>query len=138
MFLSEQINPSLQGIEEVWILGKGKDTYTGLKVTENNPDLVTSDAVNPVLDSDPAWMMLVDHALNDPSPQIRIEALQLMEGNPRIKDVVEEALKDPDHYVHVEAVGILQRMTEEDTTLPIIHQENFHAIEETEMEVAEE
>lgn len=62
---------------------------------------------------DISYEKMVDHVLHDPSPQVRLEALQLLEGNENIEEVARHALNDPDPSVQDTAREILRRISEE-------------------------
>ena len=56
---------------------------------------------------------IVDHALHDPHPQVRIEALHTLEGYTELEEVARQALKDPDPSVQTTAEEILQSIEED-------------------------
>ena len=56
----------------------------------------------------------VHHALHDPSPEVRKQALQTLEEDERIEEVAREALKDPDPSVQEAAKALLQSLKEEE------------------------
>lgn len=70
--------------------------------------ILTSDIVLP-------REVVIKHALYDPSPFVRIEAIQSLEGDNQISDIAREALNDPDPSVRAVAMDILQVLNEENT-----------------------
>lgn len=66
---------------------------------------------------DISYEKMVDHVLHDPSPQVRLEALRLLEGNENIEEVARHALNDPDPSVQDAAREILKRISEENVVI---------------------
>lgn len=61
---------------------------------------------------------IVDHALHDPSPQVRLEALQILGGSGDVEEVARHALNDEDPSVQDVAREILRGIAEENSGLP--------------------
>ncbi|MBI5192047.1 MAG: HEAT repeat domain-containing protein [Nitrospirae bacterium] len=61
---------------------------------------------------------IVEHVLHDPSPQVRLEALQILGGSENIEEVARHALNDPDPSVQDAAREILRGISEENSAPP--------------------
>ena len=57
--------------------------------------------------------VIVDHLLHDPSPQVRIGALQTLEGDTQIEELAREVLNDSEPSVQAAAKEILQTLEED-------------------------
>lgn len=78
---------------------------------------------------DISYEKMVDHVLHDPSPQVRLEALQLLEGNENIEEVARHALNDPDPSVQDAAREILKRISEENAIISTDEDESILMLE---------
>lgn len=63
------------------------------------------------------YNIVVDHALHDPSPQVRIESLQILGGSENIEEVARHAINDSDPSVQDIAREILKGISEENTDI---------------------
>lgn len=73
---------------------------------------------------------IIEHALHDPSPQVRITALQTLEGEMEIEELAKQARKDHDPSVRAVAEEILKALEEEDKSMQADQERGLQDTEE--------